>query len=552
MTTTAARTAAPAPPPAPDRRALWLAIAGAALLAAGLTAAVLAATGGRFVYATDDAYIHLRLSENIWRGTYGINPGEPAAVSSSVLFPFLLTALAPLPIHHLGPFLWGLAGAGASVVALWRLAGRIGIDRAAGPWATAALIILAALAFHVIGLPFAGLEHPLQVAAALFVLLGTIDVAEGRRAPWWLVALIVISPLIRFEGLAPSAAALAVLAARGEWRRGAVSAIGLAAALAANGAFMASLGAPMLPSSVLSKSAAAASLTDGNLSGMVLRMAVAAGQSINQRHGLLLLAFAVAGLVGAARGPLTLRRSEPLVAIAGALVAALYLAAGGTGPFYRYEPFAVAFVAIAALYVHRAAVAAFIAAAPWPARAITAAAVPVLFLPYVYATATAPMAARNIFDLHLHLHRYAVEFLQAPIAVNDLGYVSYRNPNRVLDLYGLGSERIRRLRLAGYDPAWIRAETEAAKAPVAVVFDHWFGGRLPPEWQPIGTIAARRPFVVIDGVFTVYATRPELAARERERLARFRDAVHPPAGLTVIGPAAAMPTAAAGPPRRSP
>jgi hypothetical protein len=50
--------------------------------------------GGLFLYTTDDAYIHLSMSEQIARGGYGVNPGEFAAAASSILFPVLLAPFA--------------------------------------------------------------------------------------------------------------------------------------------------------------------------------------------------------------------------------------------------------------------------------------------------------------------------------------------------------------------------------------------------------------------------------------------------------------------------
>src|SRR5690606_30964895 len=43
--------------------------------------AILIRTGGRMLYSLDDAYIHLRMSEQILSGTFGINEGIPASAS---------------------------------------------------------------------------------------------------------------------------------------------------------------------------------------------------------------------------------------------------------------------------------------------------------------------------------------------------------------------------------------------------------------------------------------------------------------------------------------
>lgn len=55
-------------------------LAGVAVLAA----LIVLRTGG-LAYTLDDPYIHLSLAEEILHGNYGINPGEAASPSSSML-----------------------------------------------------------------------------------------------------------------------------------------------------------------------------------------------------------------------------------------------------------------------------------------------------------------------------------------------------------------------------------------------------------------------------------------------------------------------------------
>src|SRR5690606_5192818 len=67
--------------------------------------------------------------------------------------------------------------------------------------------------------------------------------------------------------------------------------------------------------------------------------------------------------------------------------------------------------------------------------------------PYVFATT--PQGARNIDRQQHQMHRLVTECWRMPVAVNDLGWVSFRNDHYVLDLWGLGSETARKARLAG-------------------------------------------------------------------------------------------------------
>jgi len=85
---------------------------------------VLRATGGAFVYSLDDPYIHLALARSILHGTYGLNPGELSAPSSSILWPFLLApfALLPAPMFELVPL---AANAAMLAVSLWLIARQI-------------------------------------------------------------------------------------------------------------------------------------------------------------------------------------------------------------------------------------------------------------------------------------------------------------------------------------------------------------------------------------------------------------------------------------------
>lgn len=68
------------------------------------------ANGGVFGYTVDDGYIHLALAQRIQSGFYGINPGEFAAPSSSILWPFLLAAVpSTVPGWEFLPFLINFA-----------------------------------------------------------------------------------------------------------------------------------------------------------------------------------------------------------------------------------------------------------------------------------------------------------------------------------------------------------------------------------------------------------------------------------------------------------
>jgi len=183
------------------------------------TAAVLVATGGHFTYPLDDPYIHLALSEQIRHGHYGINPGEVATPSSSVLWPFLLAPTAGTVLHAATPLVLNLLATLATGWLLLRLLADVtgGASRRR-PGLAAFLAAGPLLLLNWGAVAFTGMEHSASIAASLAVGVGLVHVATTGTVPWWLVAGLVLGPPLRYEGLAVTVAGAAVLCLWGRRR----------------------------------------------------------------------------------------------------------------------------------------------------------------------------------------------------------------------------------------------------------------------------------------------------------------------------------------------
>ena len=81
----------------------------------------LARTGGTFVYAQDDPYIHLALARTLAdHGVWGIRPGQFASASSSPLWTVLLAVLWKLGAHAVWvPFALNILFGVAFLVCCW-------------------------------------------------------------------------------------------------------------------------------------------------------------------------------------------------------------------------------------------------------------------------------------------------------------------------------------------------------------------------------------------------------------------------------------------------
>src|SRR5207248_4211963 len=115
--------------------------------------ATLALTGGRLIYALDDAYIELSLAWNIAQGHYGINAADVSSPSSSILYPFLLAPFAWTPYLDEAPLVLNSLAGAATLALLGRAACRQGIvvERSSA-WRAGLLLVVLAIAVNLPGL----------------------------------------------------------------------------------------------------------------------------------------------------------------------------------------------------------------------------------------------------------------------------------------------------------------------------------------------------------------------------------------------------------------
>jgi hypothetical protein len=138
-----------------------------------------------------------------------------------------------------------------------------------------------------------------------------------------------------------------------------------------------------------------------------------------------------------------------------------------------------------------------------------------------------PPAARNIFEMQYQMAQFLNRYYPAgPVAVNDIGAVSYYNDFPLLDLYGLASMDVARAKLAGtYDTADIERFTRASGAQVVIVYDYWFDryGGLPAGWVKVGEWHFTDCFVCGGDTVSFYATSAAQASTLRAQLDAYRE-----------------------------
>lgn len=485
---------------------------------------------GVFEYPIDDVYIHLAMALGMAHGTYGVNAGEAASAASSILYPVLLMPLAGDEAQRFLPLVWNVAGLIASA-ALW---GVIVAEARLTGWFAYLIAAAGPVALNMSGVAFVGMEHSLHAAASLATVLGLWRyLIAGRIAPWF-VAAMVLAPLLRLEGLALSLAAAAVIALTGRWRVGLGIAFAvLAPVLAFSGALVA-LGLPPLPSSVLTKMARAPAGTGQiqlELAKLAFNLATQAGLLI---AALVLGSFAV---IPAIRAEASAQGADPRTGRAATwlltavpLAGIAHLIEGRIGWLDRYEHYIVVSL-VAGLILASAALRAVPAKVLRAVLVVAIAAGAWVWLPPLWGRYV--WNPRGVDLQHGQMARFAQDFLGEPVAVNDIGRVVWRNPNYVLDLWGLASERARRLRQEGTAPAgWAGMLTREKGVRLAMIYEGWIGAGIGPDWRRIARLTMRTEHLALGGgIVSFYATDPAAAPELTAKLRDFAATLPPDAIL---------------------
>lgn len=524
-------------PPAPVAPLPLIAALAAVLGFAVLQGVAALIAQGVFEYPLDDVYIHLAMAEGLSSGGYGINAGEPASAASSILYPFLLAPFPGSALQRLLPLalnLLAVAGAGA----LWgRAVALAGLSGVAG----VALAALGPLALNIPGVGFTGMENSLHALAALATVLGLWRFLQSGQIGALLALGAVFAPLLRLEGLALSGLACLVVLGAGRWRAGLALGAAVLAPVLGFALFLTGLGLAPLPGSVIAKVALAAPEAGPLMRlwlGLWANLAQPAGGLLAALSGLCVLLAVLPGQRGQGRGSLLL-----VLGLAGGA----HLLAGQIGWMHRYEHYIV-LAQVAGLVLVAGPVAARRAQAlpvPGPALgpALGLVAVALLAAALAFWPALLTRYLWNPRAIHLQqaqMARFAQEWVQAPVAVNDLGRVAWGNPDPVLDLYGLGSPAALALRLApgGPAPGWAGPLARAAGIELAMIYDHWFGTAVGPDWVRLGTLTQTPERGALGGWrVSFYAVDPAAAPRLRALMAAFAPSLPAGAQLT-LAPAA--------------
>jgi len=521
-------------------------LAGAALPLAGLYLRIRALCGGALVYGLDDAYIHLAIAANlVEHGTWGVNAGEFSSTSSSLAWPLVLAALrAVTGIGEHGPM---IVSAVLVVVILVRADAMLARRTDLPPWVRA--VALGAL-FAVTPMPelvFNGMEHLLHVWLTLELLdraslwLAAEEAGRGRRDAVVLVVIALLITTVRYEAAFQVGIVAALLAIRRSWGLAAAVAVAGALPLVTYGILATSQGWPFLPTGLLLKTAVLEETAGEAIRRMINEFAAKIPGALP-----LVAAIAAGLIVFALRSPAGSERRPDRRAQAGlyawlvfALASIPHLVLANLGNLFRYEA-----------YLYAAAV--FATAQPaWRAVRYLARRLDGLSHRWVRVTLlvvalglpgftlvqraggsllAAPLTSLDIHRQQIQMARFVERYYpQGPVAINDIGTISYFTDAQVLDIVGLASREVTGYHLAHDDFApQIGSLAQAQGVRVALVYEPWLGDP-PLGWTEVATWTVPEKIVLGWPEVTFYAVAPGERDRLLQALYEFRGEL--PAGV---------------------
>lgn len=502
---------------------------------------VLGMTKGEFVYALDDAYIHLAVARSLFQHQlWGVDGIAFAPASSSILWPLLLLVSGGgSAAGHLVPFILNLI---FSILCIW-LAHRLMPNEALSSRARFVALSLFILVAPLGLLAYTGMEHTLQIFLTLVVAVqAALMLSEDRfaaRDTALLAVLCLALAATRYEGLFIVAPICGLFFLSGRLVAGLLVGLSAWTPIVLFGLYSKAHGWFFFPTSVLLKTAqsfhAASEASQSWAAFPILKQLKTVALKFSQQFGVTpsLLFFTVAiciFYVSRRKSGVRWNDFDQVLGILYLGAVALHMSLGSVdGPAYRYEAYVVALGFIVLLrqwvlvrglyaqldlYIYQ----------PWRI------ALCFLFLAgprMIVSNLGLPFGPRGIYEQQIQIAKFLEQnFSGTTIAANDVGAVNYRGSVRTLDLFGLTTFPVAKLKLEGaFDTAAIASLAAKSQAKLAVVYENWFVqyGGLPSDWVKVGEWSV--PFTLVCGQSRIsfFAIGPAEQEHAREALRKFNE-----------------------------
>jgi hypothetical protein len=326
-----------------------------------------------------------------------------------------------------------------------------------------------------------GMEHTLQVYLTLLVLLGLLKVWEGEKPSRTLLLAIALGPLVRYESILISGMAIVILYAFHFRRIAFWLALFIVLTISSFSLALLYMGQDFLPNSIMVKKVGAGP-------GYLALLDVTINKMLKSPLGVAyLILLTASSFLSFHITPNKQREKFTSALIALSLLAYPLIGrfTGNTSP--RYENFMIAFCFLLLLYLWKDNI--FHSLNKPLRKLLYATAIPFLGIGIYYSTIGIVNDGRAIYLQHYQIHRFLTEYWKAPVAVNDIGLISYNNHYRIYDLIGLSNRHAYISRKNSNDSLWADRLVREENIKLIIIFPEWFSGGERQNWFNLGILS---------------------------------------------------------------
>jgi hypothetical protein len=460
---------------------------------------------GTFVYPLDDTYIHMTIARNLAEhGTWGMNANVFSSASSSILYTLLLAVIFWIGgMNDLAPLCLNLLAALLVIGYFYRIAQSRGVS----PSYFAFILVLLLVGVSMIPLTISGMEHTWQILIGLlFLYEGSRYIeADSRRLSWSLLFLSALAAMVRYEGIFLVCIIAFLMLLKGHRLQAAlIVAMGFMPIILF-GMYSLSQGGYFLPNSLLLKG----HTPEVSFRGLYMLCVGWMIKLIEEPH--LLIVFSALCFLFylslSQRGD-KWKRENIIVWILVPLFIA-HLTFAQTGWFYRYEAYLLAFSFFAFMMAEKHVGSVL---KVWSVRhlslrlktVLVILAIPLL-LRGSYTIRNTPLAMNNIYGQQYQMAAFIHKFdPSVGVIANDIGVISCYDNLRLLDLFGLASQRVLDLKRSNnFNKAEIEALALQKKMQMAIVYD--YPEIIPDSWTKIGEWTIKHNVVCANNTVAVFS-----------------------------------------------
>ena len=489
---------------------------------------------GHLVYALDDPYIHMAMARNFSQyGVWGATRYGFTSSSSSPLWTLLLSLTYYLfGVGQIVPLLWNLLFTLLDLLAAYAILGWYKVPPVAKFIALLGLILLIPLP----ALILCGMEPPLQILISLFTVFFAARLISGESpgsAGGDSVRLLILAPLVtgvRFEGMFLIIAIGAILLILKRWSYALVfGALGFLPVLV-SGIISVSKGWFWLPNSVLLKATSPDFSSPGRLI-LSLCYPIIENTRMALHVPALLIAVLLVYIAASGKGS-GARESRQVMGTILLLVGLAHLEFVRPTLLYRYDAY------LTTLCILLLAMQIPVVVPHWPPLLpLSAWAVPrnaaagVLVLALAFPLGMegglllwqVPQCTTNIFEQQYQMGLFVRKYYQgSSAALNDIGAVNFLADIHCLDLWGLASLEVAQARRNHrYQLGEVASFSQQGQVRMAIIYDAWFVGLVPPDWVRVGTWTIRNNLVAGNDTVSFYAADPAEATHLTQCLRDF-------------------------------